>query len=311
MTATLITGGIRGRTPGNCGGGVGQRCDPGPGRTSRRGQRPAASGDLPGRIERPRCLKRSEATTECPASPLNLIAGMPHGAIDIRVHAGIVKRTGSNSYRDRTCRATAEGSTEIAALPGGDTTDDQPDSKEYRPYVHLDLLSIRCVKYRNIERRPVPIAGIHSVRHLGGSLPGRGDFESGARESDAFSRNLEVRLAATVGNGGLPTAAGRPVSPPPASGRRSARPRPAVAGQRSPASGRRPAVAARLLPISLAARTVVTACRPVTSRGWLPTAPIPRTKAREHASRGPAWSWCDPKREERTRYPPTQRAFAR
>jgi hypothetical protein len=126
---------------------------------------------------------------------------MPYRAIDIRVHARVVKRTGGDSYRDRTCPATAEGSTEIAALPGGDTTDDQPDGKEYRSHVHLDLLSIRCVKYREAAS---PIAGLHSIRHLGGSLPWRGDFESSARESDAFSRNLEVRLAATVGNGGLP-----------------------------------------------------------------------------------------------------------
>jgi hypothetical protein len=92
------------------------------------------------------------------SKPLKLIAGMPHGAIDIRVHARVVERTGEDRYRDRTCPATAEGSTEIAALPGGDTTDDQPDDKDHRTYVHMDLLSIRCVKYK---RRPIPVAGLH------------------------------------------------------------------------------------------------------------------------------------------------------
>src|SRR6266567_1383673 len=82
------------------------------------------------------------------ASPPKLIAGMPHGAIDIRVHARVVERTGEDGYRDRTCRATAEVPTEIAALPGGDTTDDQPDGQEQRSYVHPDLLRIRCGRYR-------------------------------------------------------------------------------------------------------------------------------------------------------------------
>src|SRR6266536_109916 len=76
-----------------------------------------------------------------------LIAGVACGAVYVRVNAGVVERAGDDRHRDRTCPATAHGPIEIAALPGGDAADDEPDGKNHGSKVHLDLLSILCVIY--------------------------------------------------------------------------------------------------------------------------------------------------------------------
>jgi hypothetical protein len=119
-----------------------------------------------------------------------------HGAVDIRIHACVVEGTGDDRHRDRTSPATADRAFVIAALPGGDTTDDQPDGKKYRSDVHLDLRSIVWVKSDEKAiaiARPLPL-----VRIWRGSIPAGGDTESSVREFNAFSRNLEVGLA-TIG----------------------------------------------------------------------------------------------------------------
>jgi hypothetical protein len=106
---------------------------------------------------------------------------MLHGAIDIRIHARVVEGTGDDRDRDRTCPATADRAFVIAPLPGGDTTDDQPDDKQYRSDVHLDLRSI--VRIKSAEK---PMAGLYLGPASGGSLPASGDTESGAREFNVF-----------------------------------------------------------------------------------------------------------------------------
>ena len=104
-----------------------------------------------------------------------LIAGVLHGAIDVRIYARIVERTGKDRHRDRTCPATADRTFVITALSSGDAADDQPDDEKYRSDVHLDLRSIVCIKSdetANSNCRPL-------VRHLRGSIPTRGGIESG------------------------------------------------------------------------------------------------------------------------------------
>jgi hypothetical protein len=54
--------------------------------------------------------------------------------------------------------------------------------------MHLDLLSIIC---NNINRQPIAMSALPS-RNLEGSIPARADTGSSARESRAFSRNLEA-----------------------------------------------------------------------------------------------------------------------
>src|SRR6478672_985384 len=88
---------------------------------------------------------------------------MACGAVYVRVNAGVVERTGDDRYRDRTCPATAYGPVEIAALPGRDAADDQPDGKNHGSEMHLDLLSILWVIYgeaANHDGRPLSWSGI-------------------------------------------------------------------------------------------------------------------------------------------------------
>jgi hypothetical protein len=75
-----------------------------------------------------------------------LIARVPYGAVDIRIHARVVERTSDGRDRDRSGPAAANGALVVTALPGGDTTDDQPDDQKYRSDVHLDLRSIVGIK---------------------------------------------------------------------------------------------------------------------------------------------------------------------
>jgi len=123
-----------------------------------------------------------------------LIAGVLHGAIDVRIYAGVVEGTGKDRHRDRTCPATADRTFVITALSGGDTADDQPDDEKHRSDVHLDLRSIVCINSdETVNRNCRPL-----VRHLRGSIPTRGGIESGARQFSAFSRSLEVRLVPAI-----------------------------------------------------------------------------------------------------------------
>ena len=63
-------------------------------------------------------------------SPSKLIAGVLHGAVDIRIHAHVVEGTGNDRHRDRTGLATTDRTFVITALSSGDTADDQPDDKK-------------------------------------------------------------------------------------------------------------------------------------------------------------------------------------
>jgi hypothetical protein len=119
-----------------------------------------------------------------------------YGAVDIRIYACVVEGTGDDRHRGRTCPATADRAFVIAALPGGDTTDDQPDDKKYRSDVHLDLRSIVCIKS---DEKAIAIASLYLGPASGGSIPAGGDTESSAREFNVFSRNLEVGLGTTIG----------------------------------------------------------------------------------------------------------------
>jgi hypothetical protein len=83
---------------------------------------------------------------------------MLHGAVDVRIHARVIEGTGDDRHRGRTSPATADRAFVVAALPGGDTTDDQPDGKKYRSYVHLDLRSIVCVKF---DEKAIAMAGLY------------------------------------------------------------------------------------------------------------------------------------------------------
>ena len=90
---------------------------------------------------------------------VRLIAGVLHGAVDIRIYTHIVEGTGDDRHRDRTRPATADRTFVITALPGGDTADDQPYDKKQRSDVHLDLRSIVCIKSgetANRDCRPLP-----------------------------------------------------------------------------------------------------------------------------------------------------------
>jgi len=94
-----------------------------------------------------------------------LIAGV-HCAIYIRIHACVVEGTSDDCHRDRACPATADRAFVIAALPGGDTADDQPDSKKYRSDVHLDLRGIVCI---DSDETAIAIVGLY----LGPESPGK------------------------------------------------------------------------------------------------------------------------------------------
>jgi hypothetical protein len=63
-------------------------------------------------------------------APVMLIARVPCGAVDMRVHSCVIQGAGQDRHRDRAGTAAADGPLEIAALPGGDTADDQPDDEK-------------------------------------------------------------------------------------------------------------------------------------------------------------------------------------
>jgi hypothetical protein len=112
------------------------------------------------------------------------------------MHACVVEGTGDDCHRDRTCPAAADRAFIIAALPGGDTADDQPDGKKYRSDVHLDLRGIVCI---DTDETAISISVLCLGPASPGSIPAVGDSESSAAKVNIFSRNLEVGLAMTAG----------------------------------------------------------------------------------------------------------------
>jgi hypothetical protein len=73
-------------------------------------------------------------------SSMELITGVLHGAIDVRVYSRVIERAGQDCNRRCSCPAAVDGSFVIAALPGGEAADDQPYDKNCRSDVHLDPL---------------------------------------------------------------------------------------------------------------------------------------------------------------------------
>lgn len=64
---------------------------------------------------------------------LSLRAGLRRGAVDVRVHAQVAERAGQDSHRGRAGPgAVSESPVVIAALPGREAADDQPDDKKRR-----------------------------------------------------------------------------------------------------------------------------------------------------------------------------------
>lgn len=103
-----------------------------------------------------------------------LITEMMHAAVDVQVHARIVKGTSEDRHRGGTCPAAVHGSSVIAALTGSDTADDQPDDNNHRSDVNLDLLSVACVKYggtANRDCRPFPWSGVSDEAYLWAAIP--------------------------------------------------------------------------------------------------------------------------------------------
>jgi len=106
-------------------------------------------------------------------SPPKLIAGMPRGAVDVRIYARVIEGAGEDRHSDCTCPATTDRTLVITALPGGDTADDQPDDKKRRSDMHVDLRSIDCIKSgetANSDCQPLPWSGIprkhtHALRY--------------------------------------------------------------------------------------------------------------------------------------------------
>jgi hypothetical protein len=71
-----------------------------------------------------------------------LLARLRRGAVDLRVHAQVVKRTGDERHRDRAdLGATTDGPVVVTALACGNRADDQPDDNQQRPDAHRDPLT--------------------------------------------------------------------------------------------------------------------------------------------------------------------------
>jgi hypothetical protein len=60
----------------------------------------------------------------------------------------VVEPTGQDCHCGRAEAAAVNGAFVIAALPGSDTADDQPDDKQHRSNVHADLRQHRRYKTR-------------------------------------------------------------------------------------------------------------------------------------------------------------------
>ena len=113
-----------------------------PGKTQRHNRESRVGNSRRGKVQRKNRLPRR----------VWLIAGVLHGAIDVRVHSRVIEGAGQDRHGGRSCPAAVDGSFVIATLPGGEAADDQPDDEDHRSDVHLDLLSIIRV---NMNRRPI------------------------------------------------------------------------------------------------------------------------------------------------------------
>jgi len=92
---------------------------------------PAAAAAL----RRPMVAGRRPDSFEEQESRWRLPTGLRHGhsAVDLRVHANVVERTGGDRHRDRAALATAAGRPAVVtALPGGDGPDNQPYHQKRR-----------------------------------------------------------------------------------------------------------------------------------------------------------------------------------
>src|SRR5450756_483923 len=103
------------------------------------------------------------------------------GAVNVRVHVSVVERACQDRHRGRAEAAAVNRAFVIATLPSRDAADDQPDDKQHRSNVHLDL------RLRNAHTAKPP-HGSYLGRHTRRSIPMRG--------VNALSRNLEVGSAA-------------------------------------------------------------------------------------------------------------------
>lgn len=130
-----------------------------------------------------------------PYSPAELIAWAHHGTVNVRVHARVVEGTREYRHRDRTCPATADGSLVIAALPGGDTADNQPDDKKHRSDVHLGLRSIICV---NLQRRPIRLPPLRWSGSWEGAYPGAAAMGPASGDQMPFPEIWESGLGRRV-----------------------------------------------------------------------------------------------------------------
>jgi hypothetical protein len=64
----------------------------------------------------------------------------------VRVHVSVVEWASQDCHGAGTDVAAVDGAFVIAALPSGDNADNQPDDKQYRSNVHLDLRQHRRLK---------------------------------------------------------------------------------------------------------------------------------------------------------------------
>ena len=151
------------------------------------------------------------------SSRLRLIAGLRRGAVDLRLHAQVVKGPGGDRYRGRSgVTATSDGPVVIAALPRSEGTDNQPDGKQRRSDMHVVSLSyLPQIKQaaRNSGRTLILTRPSQNEAYPGAAIPGPLCASRGC-----FSRNLEA-------SGQCPQARGAarwPGCPPPRPDMRSA-----------------------------------------------------------------------------------------
>src|SRR5215469_2353703 len=91
------------------------------------GQRPPRSCPASSNLLRPDLAGYGFVATSRVARP-RLTAGPRGGAVEIRVYAHVIERPGEDCYRDRAGPAAATDEPfVIAALPGGQAADNQPD----------------------------------------------------------------------------------------------------------------------------------------------------------------------------------------
>ena len=68
-----------------------------------------------------------------------LISWLRRGAVNVRVRMNVVKGACQNRHRGGGNAAAVHGAFVIATLSSRDTANDQPDDKQHRSNMHLDL----------------------------------------------------------------------------------------------------------------------------------------------------------------------------